>query len=85
MFKLFNRKYKPPKKIVIDDIRTAQIMTLWSYIKPTPSHCNIGDKVTIPMKSGKTGLYELIDIDWSTHWSSDVDWEWYVLRFIGYR
>jgi hypothetical protein len=82
---LFKKKYKPPKQVDgFEDIKTSQIMTLWSYINPRLNTCQVGDKVTIPMKSGKVAIYELIEKDFSTHWSSDVDWEWYILRFVGY-
>jgi hypothetical protein len=60
-------------------------MKLWEYIKPPPNQVKVGDTMTIPMKSGRLGVYVLIEVDYSTHWSSDVDWEWYILRFIKYE
>lgn len=79
------QEFRPPKPTPgMPDIKTAQIMTLWGDLKPRPSECRLGDKVMVPMKSGKTAEYVLIDVDHSTHWASDVDWEWYVIRFVGY-
>ena len=76
------KKYKPPKKVEgFDDIRTGQIMVLWNDIRPSPSRCQIGERVKIPMKSGNLAVYELIDVDYL----NSVDWNWYTLRFVGYN
>lgn len=59
-------------------IRTHDNAFLYQQIgKPT----KIGDRVDVNMESGKTAVYELVNIERA----SGTSWNWYDLEFIGYK
>jgi len=62
-------------------LKFGQIHSLWYECNPEPSKLKYGETCTIPMESGKIGVYELVDIKW--HLS--CDWQWYTLKFVGYK
>lgn len=73
---LFRRK----PKIEIDDIRTATIMTFCATTRPKLYNPKVGQEVEIDMKSGKTAIFEVINVERA--WN--VDWDWIDLRFKRY-
>lgn len=78
MRRLYNRKTKYKH---IKPIKTAPIMHLWSDLHPKPSKVQIGDEINVPMKSGKTAIFKLTDIDFATN----TDWYWYTMEFSHYQ
>ena len=63
-------KFLPPP------IRTATIMTFWTYGSP-----ELGMRIDVPMKSGMTAVYELTSIDYN----NSCDWDWLNLTFHHYK
>jgi hypothetical protein len=78
MKRLINRIFK---NYGIENIRTSQIMNLWTHLNPKPSKVKIGESIEVPMQSGKIGIFKLIDVDWNTN----TDWQWYELEFMNYK
>jgi hypothetical protein len=62
-------------KLLPAPIRTATIMTFWTY-----GHPKLSMQINVPMQSGKTAIYELTKIEKA----DGVDWYWLDLTFVAY-
>lgn len=67
--------YTVNDKLLPKPIRTATIMTFWTYGYP-----KLGQRIDVPMKSGLTAIYEVTKIERAT----GVDWHWIDLSFVAY-
>ena len=70
------RKFTREDKFLPKPIRTATIMTFWTYNRPKQ-----GQRINVPMKSGLTAIYEVTRIEQAT----GVDWQWVDLSFVAYH